>query len=433
MKTIAAKIREKQLAPYIENINLIYRSGIIDIQGYQLTKFNQLWTDIQKNVPYYRELVRAGLAPTEVKCWDDFSRFPILTRASIQKDNTNYIDHSHEIAGWSVTGGSTGTPFRSPHWVSEKQTFTPIAWLGRGFYDIQISDRMFHFWGHSHLFGNGWQRYVKQAKRKIKNRLLGYQDFSAYSLTPQRLCEAGRTIIKTRPDFIMGYSRSLTLLARENADLTNTFRQLSLKAIIATTEAFTQPDDAELIEQVFGCSVGMEYGAAETGIIAYTHPSDKRYRAFWDTYLLEAIPINQTDARLLLTSLYPRAMPLIRYDIGDCVRGYEINGNSVISFDEVLGRDNDLIEIKEGAFVHPVALIHCIQPQQGVLGVQIVQEKDNSISISILCHAPLSEDQELIIRRNLSTLDYQLSECKISYVDQMEQTVAGKTKWVIKR
>ncbi len=110
--------------------------------------------------------------------------------------------------------------------------------------------------------------------------------------TPQRLDQAGEAIISLQPDYIMGYiTGSLALLARENEDKTEAFHQIPLKAIIATTEAFIQTDDAKLIEQVFGCPVGMEYGAAETGVIAYTHPSDGRYRAFWDTYLLEANPL----------------------------------------------------------------------------------------------------------------------------------------------
>jgi len=432
-KTLVARIRENRLAPAIRDGERIYEAGISSIQSHQLAKFNWLWATIQQNVPYYQKLVQDGIVPTEIHDWADFAQFPVLTRASIQDDATQYIDPSGKIAGWSTTGGSTGTPFRVPYWSSEKQALMPSVWLGRGFYGIQVSDRLFQFWGHSHLFGSGWERHVKQIKRMIKNRLLGYQTFSAYHLTPQRLRQVGEAIIRMRPDYIIGYSRSLTLLAKENADQAEAFRQLPIKAIIATTEAFNGPNDAKLLEQVFGCPVGMEYGAAETGVIAYTHPSDQRYRAFWDIYLLEAVPVNETDAKLLLTALYPRAMPLIRYDIGDSVRNYDSVENSIVSFDMILGRDNDLIDIGDGAFVHPVALIHCVQSQEGVLGVQVVQEKDNSVSISIMCETPLPKNQEAAMRRNLLTLDDQLSKCKINYVDHLEQTIAGKTKWVVKR
>jgi phenylacetate-coenzyme A ligase PaaK-like adenylate-forming protein len=433
MMTIPAKIRKSQLRSSVEACGRIYRSEVADIQGYQLEKLNALWHDIQRNVPYYRELVRSNFLPSELQGWTDFEKFPVLTRTSLQEDATRYIDTSQKIVGWTTTGGSTGTPFRIPYSSLESRTMMANAWLGREYFNIHIADRMFHLWGHSHLFGRGWRRYVKQTQRMIKNWLLGHQVFSAYHLTPQRLHQAGNAILKMRPDFIMGYSRSLLLLARENADLSPTFRQLRLKAVIATTEAFSQPEDAEFIASVFGCPVGMEYGAAETGVIAYTHPADNRYRVFWDTYLLEAVPVNQTDAKLLLTALYPRALPLIRYDIGDIVQSYDTDGNSAVGFARVLGRDNDLIDIGDGAHVHPVALIHCIQSTSGVLGVQVVQELDKSLSIRIMCSAPLSVDADAAIRQNLSTLDPQLRNCKIAYTEQLEQTLAGKTRWVVKR
>lgn len=433
MKTIAARIREMLLSSMLNESELTYEKSKENIPTHQLKKLNVLWSDIQCNVPHYREQVQDGAIPSKISSGDDFMQFPILTRASIQDNVAQYIDGSQRISNWSTTGGSTGTPFRVPHCPSEEHSLTPNAWIGRGFYGIQVSDRMFHLWGHSHLFGKGWKRYVKQAQRKFKNWLLGYRVFSAYHLTPERLREAGKAIIKMRPDYIIGYSRSLTLLAKVNADLAERFSDLSIKTIIGTTEAFSDPNDVSLIEKVFGCPVGMEYGAAETGIIAYTHPSDNRYQVFWDTYLLEAIPTDDNCAKLLLTSLYPRAMPLIRYDIGDSVQGYETVGNSVISFDAVLGRDNDLIEIGPGAFVHPVALIQCAQSFPGVLGVQVVQEKDNSISMRLMCKTPLAKKDEAAIRRNLFTLDMHLGECRIDYVEQLDQTMAGKTKWIVRR
>jgi phenylacetate-CoA ligase len=433
MKTLAAKIRERRIKPMVRQAGLVYDTDGVDIPGHQLTKFDTLWTEIQQHVPFYQNLVQSGKFPKAINTWDDFAHFPIVTREAIQENVTQYINQLQKIAGWSLTGGSTGTPFRTPYGPTEKQILMLSAWLGRGFYGIEISDRLFNFWGHSHLFGNGWQRHVKQLNRRVKDWLLGYKTLSAYHLTPQRLHLAGQDIIDMRPDYIIGHSRSLTLLARENSHRTTAFKELRLKAIFATSEAFSDPADAQLIEQVFGCPVGMEYGAAETGNIAFMHPLDQRYQVFWDLFLLEAVPINETDAKLLITTLYPRAMPLIRYDIGDAIRNYTTANNGVISFDAVLGRDNDLINVGEDAFVHPVALIHSIQAQNGVLGVQVIQEKDGAVSIDILAEAPLPEEAEAVIRRNLGTLHPSLNQALIRYVDHLEQTLAGKTKWIVRR
>lgn len=434
MKPLVARIRQKRLAPVIQASKLVYQSATDSIQGYQLETFGGLWADIQRNVPHYQGLVQSGAAPAEIRDWDDFARLPILTRSSIQNDVARLIDRSQKIVGWSTTGGSTASPMRVPIGSLESQALAPLPWLGREWYGIEVADRLFHLWGHSHLFGKGWRRHEKQVRRRIKNRLLGYRRFSGYHLSTQRLREAGRSIIRMRPDYVIGYSRSLALLARANSDLADAFGELPIKAIIATAESFGQADDATTIEQVFGCPVAMEYGSVETGVIAYTHPSDRRYHPFWHAHLLEVVPIDERDAKLLVTALYPRVMPLIRYEIGDIIQDYD-NKNEVelIEFANVRGRDNDALDLGDNLFIHPAAIFHCAYPIRTVLAVQIIHDKDKSISLNLMCRDSLSEADEAHLRRNLALVDHRLGSCKITRVDCLEQTIAGKTKTVIQR
>ena len=433
MKPIAGLIRDWQLRSVVRNAGRVYSDFAPEkIPSYQLEKFNQLWVGIRRQVPFYRKLVAEGFAPSEGLTWEDFVRLPKLSRIEIQRDVSPYLDDTKPIANWSVTGGSTGMPIRIPRWANENDFTLPAIWLGRASYGIQVSDRMFHLWGHSHLFGRGWQRYQAQLKRAVKNFFLGYRTFSAYNLNPKRLDEAGRALLQMKPEYIVGYSRSLFLLAKANFDQREKLRGLRIKAVIATTEAFSSAEDSALIADVFGCPVVMEYGAAETGVIAYTHPNDGCYRVFWDLFLLEAIPLDEQRSKLLVTTLYPRAMPLIRYDIGDIAIDATRQADSVIGFSGISGRDNDLIEFEPGSFVHPVALIHCIQSVIGVLGVQVVQEVDSSIRIRIMGKPTISAGERQI-RDNLKTLHTRLGNCAIEYVPALEQTIAGKTRWVIRR
>lgn len=380
----------------------LYQSFTGDIQTYQLAKFNALWPKIYKNVPYYENLVRSGDLPFEINSYADFIQIPPLNRTLLQNDPEAHLDRTKKIARYATTGGSTGAPFCFPYAKNENEFTKMNMWLDREFYNIQVSDRKSDFWGHSHLFGLGIAKYKNQTLRH----------FPAYNLLPERLKQAGQALIKMRPDYIVRYSRSLYLLAKENEDLAQELHLLPIKAIIATSEPFIQLDDLEKIEEIFGCPVAMEYGAVETGVLAYTNPTDKKYHAFWDTYLWEAIPTNSTDARILITSLYPRVMPLIRYEIGDTVRNYECAGNSPIKFDYVLGRDNDLVNLQDGSSIHPEVFTHCIEHQPEVLGIQVIQGKDLSISINIMCKKPLVADTEKKIHHNLSTiaLNYKIAK-----------------------
>jgi len=425
--------RERRLAPLLDASGAVYAARPEEIPERQLAKLSEIWSRACRRVPYFDTLVRNGSAPREIRSWDDFRALPVMQRADLQHGLEARMDPTQRVTSWSATGGSTGEPVRIPRAADELTTAGLPLWLGRRFYGIRPRDRMFHLWGHSHLFGHGPMRHWRRLQRGIKNRLLGYSHFSAYQLTPERLEQAGEAILRMRPDYVVGYSRALALLARQCGHRSGAFRGLRLKAVIATTEAFVDAADRDTVAEVFGCPVAMEYGANEVGVLAYTHPDDGRYRVFWDDYLLEAVPGDGDAAELLVTCLFPRAVPLLRYAIGDRVSGYEASGLGITGFEAVLGRDNDAVEVEPGVRVHGEALTHCLVAQRGVLGVQVVQERDGIITFHLLCDAPLPERQEAVLRRDLGSLHPALAKSPIRYVRNLEQTPAGKTRWIIRR
>jgi phenylacetate-CoA ligase len=428
-----ARFRERRLVPLLDAAAAVYEESDTDVAQRQLEKFAATWRRISSQVPYFEELVRRNAAPREIRDWDDLRALPVMTRRDLQHELEQRMDPSLPVARWSASGGSTGEPVRVPRAAPELVTTALPLWLGRRFYGIRPGDRMFHLWGHSHLFGQGPMRHWRRFERGLKNRLLGYRRFSAYNLTPERLAAATEAILRMSPDYIVGYSRSLALLARHNEHRRAAFRDCRMKAVIATTEAFLDEEDADAVAAVFGCPVAMEYGANEVGVMAYTHPADGRYRVFWDDYLLETVPGEGGQTELLVTCLFPRAVPLVRYAIGDSVRGCSTSGGGITGFASVLGRDHDLLEMEPGVRLHSEALTHCLVAQPGVLGAQVVQEQDASVTFNLLCDNPLGDRQQEVLRRDLGTLHPMLANSTIRFVDHLEQTPAGKTKWIIRR
>ena len=141
--------------------------------------------------------------------------------------------------------------------------------------------------------------------------------FPRTDLRPERMKQAAAEMIAFRPDYFLGYSVALDRFARGNEGMADQFRALQLKAVIGTSESFPGPESAVRLSNLLGAPIAMEYGAVETNVIAHTHPSGG-YRVFWRTYLVEALPVAGTRrCRVLITSLYPRCFPLVRYEIGD--------------------------------------------------------------------------------------------------------------------
>src|SRR5699024_9048861 len=126
-------------------------------------------------------------------------------------------------------------------------------------------------------------------------------------------------ILKFKPKYIIAYSKALNMLARANEDRKDEFRKLNLKAVMGAAEGFEKPSDKDYISKVFGCPVASQYASMETNYIAHTHP-DGGFKVLWKNNLIECVDEAGKPAqtgKLLVTSLYPRAFPLIRYELGD--------------------------------------------------------------------------------------------------------------------
>lgn len=81
-------------------------------------------------------------------------------------------------------------------------------------------------------------------------------------------------------------------------------------------------DDKKLMERQFDIPVINEYGAAELDLIAFENPIDE-WQINSETLFVEILDDNDNpvplgeEGRVIITSLYNKAHPFIRYDIGD--------------------------------------------------------------------------------------------------------------------
>lgn len=417
------------------NEKIIFYSNmdIKDISDYQLSKFNEIWQQIQKKVPYYQQLVYKNEVPINIKNWDDFNRIPIINRSFAKKNINLLSDQSRAPDSWVTTGGSTGTPLKYPSWKEEAKSYDPNVWYARSFYGIRRSDRMFRLWGHSHVLGAGISKYKKILAFKIGLPLIGYKRFSAYDLSDDKLRVAGEEIIKFKPNYIIGYSKALYMLAKANADRSKEFHKLKLKAVIGAAEGFEKPEDKEFIGEVFGCKVGLEYASMETKLLAHTHP-DGGYKVLWQNNLVECVDENGMPAeegRILVTTLYPRAFPLVRYELGDLIVGTNNSGQGVYSFQEVKGRDNDFLMLDKDTPIHSEGITHAIKFSDKVTAYQIRYTEDLTYTIYLKSNVKLEEKDIDEIRGRLSKVDERLAKVNIKQTEKLKQTIAGKTKWLI--
>ncbi|MEI3606612.1 hypothetical protein SPD48_12975 [Pseudogracilibacillus sp. SE30717A] len=426
-------LREKNIRPKVRKEQEFYNNMEVGkITNYQINVFNQIWETIQTHVPYYNDLVNKRKVPKIITNFEEFKKLPTIDRSFANQHIKELIDRSKKPDSWGTTGGSTGNPLQYPSWKTETQECEPAVWYVRDFYNIKRSDRMFRIWGHSHTLGSGLTKYKNMLKFKIGLPLIGYKRFSAYDLSNEKLRDAGEQIINFKPKYIVGYSKALYMLAKVNADRKTEFHKLNLKVVMGAAEGFDKNEDKNFISEIFGCPVGLQYATMETKYLAHTHP-DGGYKVLWRNNLIECVDNEgnpSQSGRILVTSLYPRAFPLIRYEIGDIITGTEKNLESVYRFEAVKGRDNDFLMLDENTPIHSEGITHAIKFSKKVTAYQIRYTKDLKYTIYLKSDVEITENDIREIKHRLLKIDKRLAELEIKRVNELRQTIAGKTKWL---
>ena len=405
-----------------------------EIRCWQLNEFNRQWKRTLKEVPYFRALAEAKNLPDRFSDWQQFRDLvPLMDRRIVQERQTDLVSSAKPPDQWRSTGGSTAEPLQIPIWKSETSIAASDLWYARSWFGVTPADKLFLVWGHSHLLGSGLKGRWNGFKRRAQDLLLGYRRWSAYELGDQRLQEAGDELLRFRPDFVLGYAVAMDRLARANQHRADELRRLRLKVVVATAESFPRSDSARQIAELFQCPVAMEYGAVETGPIAHQQPSGA-YHVLWRHLHLEGRESpQQTGAyEIFVTSLYPRALPLIRYRIGDLISSDPNAEQFDQQFEMVIGRCNDFITVSDGSVVHSEAFTHALKDISAVSAFQVVQSSANDVSIEYVANRSLNHEELSTIHHRLMIINPRLGTVSIEQRPSLPQTVAGKTRKVLR-
>lgn len=414
---------------YSKDLTNLDTSQIFD---FQLSQLKLVWEDCVSDVYYYQELVQQGKAPSRICSWNDFYSIPILDRLTFKQNEDKFYRLSCPPDGYMSTGGSTSEPVKFGQWQDESDCLRVaklVPWINLGY---TPNDSLYLIWGHSHLLGTGWRRYWNHLLRKSKDWLLNYHRVDAYTLNKTKARQIAKDIIRKRPVGIIGYAAVLDLLCRYTEDYHNQLSQLGIKFVMSCAEPPPRSDTFELFHQVFNCPVLQEFGGVDFGHVGFKI-DNQPYILFPDLNILETDPNYSEEKELpaVVTTLYKRYIPLIRYRQGDLLTGVKRNKmNFVTSFENQIGRINDMVRLTNGDSVHSVALVHCLKDEKEILNVQLILS-DDKIQFDLVTQNKISEDIERKIRYKLSQISPLLENASFRYVEDISTSIAGKRRWVV--
>jgi phenylacetate-CoA ligase len=293
-------------------------ASLAEMTEYRLRELRSLLQHCQAQVPYYRELMRErGINPDKIQSLDDLRKFPVLTKDTIRRDGEAMIARELRPGDYEVrkTGGTTGEPIASyvDHRTRVMETYT--AFRGDQWMGWRPWMRKIKLWGGS--LGRPASRGLRS---KMRSFVLGHVPLAAFSVNAKTAPDYARTIMQAGPSIMIGYSSALYLLAQEVAKLGEF--QWPLHAIFPTA-AEMPAEWARYVSMVFKCPVRRYFGCAEVNSLGFQTTDEGPYLIPDEHVVLETVRPGTPEAEvvppgsLLITSLFNRARPLIRYANGD--------------------------------------------------------------------------------------------------------------------
>lgn len=430
MRSLAVRALQRQFDAAGERSRDLSRVPDTAWPDRQLAALRRVWDDATADVPYYKALVAAGAAPRSLASWQDVRSIPPLTRQALHDAPEAFLRLSGPPMTTTKTAGSTGVPITIGMNQPERDLMRIVkvgTWREFGY---TMNARLFLIWGHAHLLGTGWRGRVSHARRKLADAVLGYHRVDAYRLSPAICRRYAADILRLRPVGIIGYASALDLFARYAEHLRPQLRAAGVQFVLSTAEAPPREDSVERIETLFGCPVVQEYGGAEFGQVAFKS-GRQAFKTFADLNYVEGGGSDPAGEQILITSLYDRYTPLIRYRPGDAISGpARLENGHVARFDTMAGRVNDVVLMDDGSSVHSVALMHCIHQEPTVHAMQVVIA-DHGIEVRLVDAGHGRVDMEGRIRGRLAQVHPMLGSARFQYVDDLQTNRAGKRRWFV--
>lgn len=389
-------------------------------------------------VPFWRErFTEAGLSRADEMTLADLPNLPLLTKLDLRQNGDALLSSEYPIeeVHKRKTSGSTGVSVRTYHDEACQQlqrgaTLRSDEWTG-----WRLGERVAAVWGNPQI-RTDWRGRLRRA---LLDRHYIYLD--TLKMDEAAMDSFVDVMLRKPPSMLFGHAHSLYLLAlfmeARRPDV-----RIRPKAILSTCMVLHDFERAK-IEEVFACRVTNRYGCEEVSLIACECERHEGLHVNSDCLYVEVLDRDGYACepgevgRLVITDLINRAMPLLRYEVGDMAAWSEKPcscGRTLPLLSRIEGRVADYVVTSSGEYISGISLTEnfaVLVP--GVAQLQIVQEELNRFTFNIVRGPDFGEPSfqrldELVAQRFGPATHY---ECQ--FVDRIPQERSGKFRFCISK
>ncbi len=354
---------------------------------------------------------------------------PRLTLARVndhvdQLERDTYLDEGYRAVVTSGTGGTRGLFLYD--W-SEWITYSLIAtrWRARSGEDPHAPVGSFFAYNAKHVSG---------ALHAFSRDFAGDGPLSVTHLPATLpIPEIVEGLNVARPTVLAGYPSVIHLLALEALS-----GRLDIEPNWVTTSGEQLTEEVKsVVRSAWGVEIYDTWGCTE-GVFAYPCAPGMPMHVPDDLAILEPVdeynnpvPYGQPAAKVLLTNLYNKTQPLIRYEIND---GMTITdtpcecGSGHRRITEIRGRQDTFFEYDNGAILHPLGVEEILLRDPHVVEMQVTQTQGGLVA-SLVTQGECdltglrTKLEDLLVRSGLIN-----PEIAVVSVDSLERMWSGKLR-----
>ncbi len=296
------KLRNPSLEKIYRELKETEKWPLEKLEELQWKRFKEMMDYAYHHSSYYKKKWdEAGIHPDEIKSKDDLKKIPVITKQELIQFNREIHTPWKGKKFFSVTSGTTGESLS--FWKDEISDSHNRAAIFRGYswYDVKPWERNGYFWG-----------FNFSPVKKWKTRFLDFlvNRFRLFSYDEKGLKKFARKLLSA--DYLEGYSSSIYQVAKLINEK-NLPKPEKLKMVKGTSEKI-YPHYHEESMRAFGHKIIGEYGAAESGLIAFECPYGSLHIA------MEGVLMEEVDEEIIVTNLMMKSFPVIRYQLGDYIK-----------------------------------------------------------------------------------------------------------------
>jgi len=403
----------------------------VALLSFQENQRNKILEHHFQNTPYYTSLIGAELPAS----WEDV---PVMTKADLQlplKDRLS-IGFAEKDCYINKTSGSSGHPFIfAKDKYCHALTWASIITLYRSA-GIEMGEAL-----EARFYGIPLEP-IGHAKERIKDTLSHRVRFPIFDLSDKVLTRFLDKFSKRPFQFINGYTSSLVLFAKYLEERTICLKDVcpSLKICIVTSEMLFE-EDLKLLQKSFGVPIYNEYGASELGVIGFSEALSPMEVVSSLLYVELLDDFNQPVAegeigRIVITSLYNKAHPLIRYDIGDMGVMDPKSSKAKPRLKELVGRTNDVAILANEKKVPGLTFYYVtksiIAENSPIKEFVVEQHSLDDFLIKYVSSIGLSDAQKTEITKALNKYVGKNLKVEFKQLEVLDRSRRGKLKQFIK-